>query len=147
MSEFAAPPSGDSSEPEVAFPDCRWVVEPPSPLLVCAVHGVRRPWDRRGECGAGPATLCQVCLREVVPCADRFSWTFLCPTCERIETTLAAGFYAPALTPHRGQSGTQAATLFGRRYPDRVHQLEVEFHPMPGSGAERLVTRDRLDGP
>lgn len=147
MPEFLVPPSDESPASDVLFPDCRWVVEPPSPVLVCAVHGKRTPSHPRRECGAGPAVLCHVCLCEVVPCVERFSWTFLCPTCTGIETSLAAPFGASALTPHRGQSGTQADTLFGHRFPDRVHQPKVELHPIPGSGVQRLVVRDHLEGP
>lgn len=139
--------SDESWTPNVTLTDCRWQVAPPSPVLDCAVHGRRTPAHRQDECGAGPAVLCHVCLREVVPPQSRTKWSFLCPTCTRIEAALAEPFGAPALTPHRGQSGTQAATLFGRRFPNRVHQLEVEVRPVPGTAVKRLITRDRLEGP
>jgi hypothetical protein len=76
----------------------------------------------------------------------RFTWTFLCSACTRIDTTLAAPFGATALTPHTGQSGAQAATLFGRRNPDRVHQTEaVEVSVLDDRPS--TLSRDRLDGP
>ena len=125
MSEHLTTSFGDPLPRPAALAGCRWLVVPPSLYLACAVHGPRAPWYTPSGCAAGPATLCQVCLRQVVPCAGPFSWTLLCPTCTRIETRLARPFGVAGLTPHTGQSDTQAETLFALQFPDRVRGPEV----------------------
>lgn len=145
MFEEIAPTHAELA-PNSAMTECAWMLNPPGLVLACTIHGVRTPADLSSECGSGPAVLCHVCLRAVVPCRNRFSWTFLCPTCSRIERELAAPFGAPALTPHEGWPGTQAATLFGRIFPDLVFQ-EVVDHLTVGPGHIHAVTHDELDGP
>jgi len=140
------PTSGAVGAPNPARTDCAWLLEPPSPFLACTLHGSRTPWHRQWECGRGPAVVCHVCLRAVVPCRHRFSWTFLCRTCTSIERNLAAPFGATALTPHQGWSGTQATTLYGMRFPDRVYQQEFDAVSIT-DGRPSLVSHDRLVGP
>mgnify|MGYP001315124888 CR=1 FL=1 len=92
--------------------------------IFCATHGQRLPWTPPDGCAFVATLLCHVCGRDAVPLRARFSWTYLCPRCTRIETTLAEPFGVPALTPHEGQNWTWAATLFGRTFPERVPQPE-----------------------
>jgi hypothetical protein len=101
--------------PSALTSTCRWIVGPPSPGVVCETHGAGTPWHTPPGCTLPAATPCHICLRDIVPARHRFSWTFLCSACTRIEATLAAPFGATALTPHTGQSDTQAATVFGQR--------------------------------
>ncbi|RHA42632.1 hypothetical protein [Cellulomonas rhizosphaerae] len=130
MPEFPLPASGGIP----AGASCTRMLTFPSGSLTCADHGSSAPWHIPPGCSLRAATLCQVCLRAVVPVRGRFSWTFLCETCTRIEAVLAEPFAAVALTPHVGQSGAQRSTLFGRLHQDDVYQLEVRQVAVEGRG-------------
>jgi hypothetical protein len=146
LSEYIVRPPGYTEAGLVALTStCRRIVGPPSPTAACEIHGAATPWHTPPGCTLPAATLCHICLRGIVPVRHRFTWTLLYPTCTRIETTLAAPFGATTLTPHTGQSDTQAATLFGRRNPDHVHQTQV-VELVVIDDRPSTATRDRLDG-
>jgi len=119
----AAPAAGTS-----AVPPCSWLVRLPGATLVCAAHDqFTAPWCKAPGCRLPVACLCHICAREAVPVAGRFSWSFLCRTCTRIERALAAPYGLGATTPHRGQQETSRETLFGHLHPERVDHEDVSI--------------------
>ena len=123
LSTDAAPDAGTS-----AAPLCNWLVRLPGAGLVCSAHDqFTAPWCKAAGCRLPVACLCHVCAREAVPVAGRFSWSFLCRTCTRIERALAAPYGLGAATPHRGQQESSRETLFGHLHPERVDHEDVSI--------------------
>jgi len=107
---------------------CSWLVRLPGATLVCSAHDqFTAPWCQAAGCRLPVACLCHVCAREAVPVAGRFSWSFLCRTCTRIERALAAPYGLGAATPHRGQQESSRETLFGHLHPERVDHEDVSI--------------------
>lgn len=150
MQEFILTTAGSESAASETS-TCVWDVHPPSithpaTTLHCASHGPAYPWSTPRGCSLKAATLCHVCLRDIVKVTHRFSWTFLCTRCTQIESNLARPLGSSAMTPHTGQSGDGSSTVFGRRFPSGVSQVVID-ELIVRDGVERVSTRDHLEGP
>lgn len=132
MSPRSDPPSGawspDGTTPRGAPRPCSWLLRVASGGLVCEAHPVDTlPWSRPRDCALPVATACHLCGREAVAIRSRFSWTFACPTCRRIDRALALPYGARSMTPLEGQDGENRGTMFERVHPDladRTHRTE-----------------------
>lgn len=122
---------------------CSWELVLPHASLRCVAHDEPAfPWRPVPGCALPVAQVCHVCVRAVVPIEGRFSWSHLCRDCAAIDVALGGLHGAAAMTPHRGQSGADRETVFGRLYPDRVSRLEVVEVTVGQDGATSLTTRD-----
>lgn len=89
--------------------------------LRCDVHPDRPfPWRPVRGCRLPVAQLCGVCARVQVPIEHRFSWSYLCRGCAAVDDALGRRHGATSLTPYRGQTHTEAGTVFARVLPDQA---------------------------
>ncbi|MGV8965547.1 MAG: hypothetical protein ACOH2F_04650 [Cellulomonas sp.] len=126
MSPAASPIS--AVQPPLAAPPCAWLLRPTSGGLVCAAHPVgASPWFRPRDCDLPVASLCRVCSRAVVPIRSRFSWSFACLTCRRVDAALAAPYRASSMIPLEGSAEANRGTVYERLHPalaDRTRRTE-----------------------
>ena len=109
-----------------AVETCAWQFQIEAVSLSCVGHDAGTPTQgEAGRCRLPRATVCHLCVREVLHFYPGASRPWICGRCQRLDRALGRAFGASSMTPHDGQASWSWSSLLGRLFPDRVPR-EVE---------------------
>ncbi len=109
-----------------AVETCAWQFRIEAVNLSCVGHDAEAPMQGEARrCALPRATVCHVCVREVLRFYPGSSRPWICGRCRRLDRALGRAFGASSMTPHDSQLSWSRSSLLGRLFPDRVPQ-EVE---------------------